>query len=92
MWNGSPGPDAGYSDIVHGSSFVMVAHFVDPAGNGGCGVDSDAIVTYSQSEDVTRPFYANQTRMYGDKQWNPMYFCEAELLADPGLVVTRLVE
>ena len=89
-WNGNPGPAAGYSDIVHGSSFVMAAHFVDPATNGGCPVDADAIVTYSQSEDVTRPFYANQTRMYAEKAWNPMYFCEAELLADPGLVVTRI--
>lgn len=89
-WNGKPGARAGYSDIVHGSSFVMAAHFVDPATNDGCGVDADAIVTYSQSEDVTRPFFADQTRMYSKKQWNPMYFCEAELAADPGLQVTRL--
>jgi acyl-homoserine-lactone acylase len=85
-WHGTAGPQAGYSDIVHGSSFVMAAHFVDPATNDGCGVDADAIVTYSQSEDVTRPFFANQTAMYGEKEWNPMYFCEAELAADPGLV------
>jgi hypothetical protein len=89
-WNGAPGPSAGYSDIVHGSSFVMAAHFVDPAENDGCPVDADAIVTYSQSEDVTRPFHANQTRLYAEKQWNPMYFCEDELAADPGLVVTHL--
>ena len=89
-WNGAPGPNAGYSDVAHGSSFVMAAHFVDPATNHGCPVDADAIVTYSQSEDVTRPFFANQTRMYADKQWNPMYFCDDELAADPGLVVTRI--
>ena len=68
----------------------MAAHFVDPASNGGCPVDADAIVTYSQSEDVTRPFFANETWMYSEKQWNPMYFCEEELAADPGLVVTEL--
>ncbi len=89
-WNGSAGPRAGYSDIVHGSSFVMAAHFVDPATNGGCGVDADAIVTYSQSEDETSPHFADQTRMYSEKRWNPMYFCEPELAADPGLVVTRV--
>jgi acyl-homoserine-lactone acylase len=89
-WNPNPGPSAGYTDIVHGSSFVMAAHFVDPDTNGGCGVDADAIVTYSQSEDVTRPWFANQTRMYGEHEWNPMYFCEAELAADPDLVTTRV--
>ena len=90
VWNGTAGPRAGYSDIVHGSSFVMAAHFVDPATNGGCGVDADAIVTYSQSEDATRPFFADQTRMYGEKEWNPMYFCEEELAADPGLAIRRV--
>lgn len=89
-WNGTAGPDAGYSDVVHGSSFVMAAHFVDPARNDGCGVDADAIVTYSQSEDETRPFFADQTRMYGEKRWNPMYFCERELAADPGLEILRI--
>ncbi len=89
-WNGTAGPRAGYSDIVHGSSFVMAAHFVDPATNGGCPVDADAIVTYSQSEDVTSPHFADQTRMYSEKRWNPMYFCEAELAADPGLEVMRV--
>jgi acyl-homoserine-lactone acylase len=90
VWNGQPGPRAGYSDIVHGSSFVMAAHFVDPATNDGCGVDADAIVTYSQSEDETRPFFANQTAMFGEKQWNPMYFCDAELASDPGLEVVQI--
>lgn len=90
VWHGSAGPDAGYSDIVHGASFVMAAHFVDPATNDGCGVDADAIVTYSQSEDSTSPHFSDQTRMFSDKQWNPMYFCEAELRADPGLVVTHV--
>lgn len=89
-WNGTAGPRAGYSDIVHGSSFVMAAHFVDPATNGGCPIDADAIVTYSQSEDVTSAHFADQTRMYSEKRWNPMYFCEPELAADPGLVVTRV--
>ena len=90
-WDGDASDGAaGYPDVDHGSSFVMAAQFVDPADNGGCPVDADAIVTYSQSEDVTRPYFANQTRMYTDKQWNPMYFCEAELRRDPGLTVTRV--
>lgn len=90
VWNPGPGPRAGYSDIVHGASFVMVAQFVDPATNDGCGVDADALVTYSQSEDLTRPHFADQTRMFSEKAWNPMYFCEAELLADPGLLIKRV--
>lgn len=91
-WDGDPSDgEAGYPDVAHGSSFVMAAQFVDPATNRGCPVDADAIVTYGQSEDVTRPFFADQTRMYAAKQWNPMPFCEAELRRGPDLTVTELV-
>jgi hypothetical protein len=89
VWDGDAADGAaGYPDVPHGSSFVMAAHFVDPATNRGCGVDADAIVTYSQSEDVTRPFYKDQTRMYAEKVWNPMHFCENEIMSDPDLEVT----
>ena len=83
-WDGDPDDDgeSGYPAVNHGSSFVMVAQFVDPATNDGCGVDADAIVTYSQSEDVTSPWFNDQTQMYSVKEWNQMYFCEDEIAAN----------
>lgn len=91
VWRGDPDAGAvGYPELQHGSSFVMAAHFVDPALNDGCPVDADAIVTYSQSEDETRPFFADQTRMYAEKEWNPMYYCESDLAADPGLTIIEV--
>lgn len=73
-------PAAGYTDIFHGSSFVMVVNFVD----GACPVDANAIVTYSQSEDVTSPHFADMTRMFSKKQWNDMPFCEDEVARATG--------
>jgi len=70
-WN----PTAGYPDVSHGSSFIMVVNFVD----GDCPVDANAIVTYSQSEDVTSPHFADMTRMFSNKEWNDMPFCEDEV-------------
>ncbi len=78
-------PAAGYNDIYHGSSFVMVVNFTD----GPC-PDANAIVTYSQSEDVTSPYYNDQTLMYSRKEWNDMHFCESEIAADPNLTVQVL--
>ncbi|MDX1620911.1 MAG: penicillin acylase family protein, partial [Nitriliruptorales bacterium] len=77
-WDGDASDgDAGYPDVDHGSSFVMVAHFVD----GDCPVDADAIVTYSQSENPNSPWFADQTRAYSEKRWNDMPFCESEIAA-----------
>ena len=33
------------------------------------------ITTYSQSPDPTSAFHADQTAMYGDKQWLEVPFC-----------------
>ena len=79
--------DAGYPDVDHGSSFVMVAHFVD----GDCPVDADAIVTYSQSENPYSPWFADQTQNYSDKIWNDMPFCESEI-AGSTVETTELVQ
>ena len=68
---------AGYPDVPHGSSFVMVAHF-----NGTSCPDVHTIVTYSESADRTSPFYADQTRMFSNKQWVTEPYCEAAIAAD----------
>ncbi len=74
----------GWKDVKHGSSFVMAVQFTD-----GCPI-TNAIVTYSQSEDITSPWFKDQTKMFSDQEWNDMHFCEADILADPNLVVTRV--
>nr|AHE14768.1 aculeacin-A acylase [uncultured bacterium] len=70
---------AGYPKVVHGSSFVMVTGFT------AHGPRSRAILTYSQSTDPSSPFFADQTRMYSNKQWVHVPFTEAEIVADPVL-------
>jgi acyl-homoserine-lactone acylase len=86
-WDGDPSDgEAGYPEVTHGSSFVMVAGWKDE----GCPVDASAIVTYSQSDDTTSPHLADQTRLFSEKRFVPMRFCEEDILADPELTVTRV--
>jgi acyl-homoserine-lactone acylase len=81
-WSAAAG---GYPDVPHGSSFVMVAHF-----NGTECPDVHTIVTYSQSTDRTSPYYADQTRMFSNKQWVTEPYCEAAIAADPNLTITKI--
>jgi acyl-homoserine-lactone acylase len=67
-------PAAGYSDIVHGSSFVMVTEFKGKK----CPRDR-SILTYSESDDPTSKHYADQTQMFSQKQWVDPPFCEGEV-------------
>jgi acyl-homoserine-lactone acylase len=65
----------GWPNIPSGSSFVMVTQFTD-----GC-ADDRSIMTYSQSSNPNSPYWADQTRMFSNKQWWDPPFCEAELQA-----------
>jgi acyl-homoserine-lactone acylase len=67
-------PSAGYDDIVHGSSFVMVTAF-----DGDKCPDDRSILTYSESDDPTSKHYADQTRMFSQKQWVDPPFCDEEV-------------
>jgi acyl-homoserine-lactone acylase len=71
-WVGS-GPEPGYPNVPHGSSFVMVTSFT-----GGC-PDDRSILTYSESENPNSPYFADQTRMFSNKEWVDPVFCESEL-------------
>ena len=64
-WTGS-GASPGYNNVPHGSSFVMVAQFT---GDPDCPVDTRTILTYSQSTNPNSPYFADQTRMFSEKQW-----------------------
>jgi acyl-homoserine-lactone acylase len=66
----------GFPDITTGSSFVMAAHLT-----GGC-PESRAILTYSLSANPRSPYYADQTRLFSQKRWLDMLFCEQRLLRE----------
>ena len=87
-WTGS-GPNAGYSNVPHGSSYVMVAQFT---GDENCPVDTRNILTYSQSTNPNSPYFADQTRMFSNKQWVDEAYCESEIAADPNLNVQEISE
>ena len=67
-------PATGYSNIVHGSSFVMVTEF----DSDDCPNDR-SILTYSLSDDETSKHYADQTQMYSQKKWVDPPFCPNEV-------------
>ncbi|MGI8461162.1 MAG: penicillin acylase family protein [Solirubrobacterales bacterium] len=79
-WNGS-----GFREVQHGSSIVMVTSFTD-----GC-PDDRSILTYSLSTNPNSPYYADQTRMFSEKEWVDPPFCPREVRkAEPVEPVERL--
>lgn len=77
--------EGGYTDTTYGSSFVITATW-DAIGK----PRAEAILTYSLSTDPTSPHYADQTQLYSNKQWVPLYMDEASVLANTmtSIVVT----
>ncbi len=69
----------GRYDPYHGASFVMTAAF-DERGR----VRGEAILSYSQSENPRSPHYADQTRLFSQKQFLPMRFSERSIKRDAG--------
>jgi acyl-homoserine-lactone acylase len=68
----------GRYDPFTGTSFVMTAAF-DSSG----AVRGEALLSYSQSENPESPHYADQTRLFSQKQWLPMRFTEQQIRTDP---------
>jgi len=73
-----------YPDVSHGSSFVIAVQFTDKGPRGR------TIMTYSQSANPESPYYADQTRMYSQKKWNPLLWRTDEILSNRNLGVTEL--
>ena len=69
-----------------GSSFVQVVTWND----GPC-PDAATSLTYAQSTDPARPFFADQTDLFSRKQWLPGRFCPEQIRAAPVRDVVRLV-
>ncbi|MBD2858065.1 acylase [Spongiibacter sp. KMU-158] len=65
---------AGYTDVVHGASYVQVVSF-----DGDACPDARTILTYSQSTNPDSPHFADQTRLYSQSGWVRPQFCESEL-------------
>ncbi len=77
----------GYTPIIHGNSYIQVISW-DEDGK----LDPRGILTYSQSQEPESPHYADLTQLYSDGQWIRFPFNEAEIQADPNLVVLELSE
>lgn len=85
----SPAPafgPQGWTTVPHGSSFVYTAQFT----GGNCPVRTRSILTYSQSTNPASPYFADQTRMFSNKQWVNEAYCEDEIAADPNLQMTTI--
>jgi acyl-homoserine-lactone acylase len=80
-------PGQGYPNVPHGSSYVYAAQFT---GDSSCPVDTRSILTYSLSTNPNSPYFADQTRMFSNKEWVDEAYCENEIAADPNLQVTEL--
>jgi acyl-homoserine-lactone acylase len=66
-----------YGEVQSGSSFVMFAE-VDP----DTGPRAQALLSYSQSEDSTSPYYADQTRRFSNSDFITLPYRENEIAAD----------
>ena len=80
-------PPGGYSDVPHGSSFVMATQFTNSR---RCPVRTETFVTYGQSENPDSPHYGDYTRAFSEERWNRVPFCESELSRAPGVKTRRL--
>jgi len=79
--------DKGYTPIIHGNSFMQVISW-DEDGK----LDPRGMLTYSQSQEPESPHYADLTHLYSEGKWIRFPFSEAEIQADPKLVVLELSE
>jgi acyl-homoserine-lactone acylase len=69
-----------------GSSFIQVVSWPR---RGECPVGS-TILSYSESSNPASPHFADQTKLFSNKQWLPDRFCEDQIAADPNLQVTTV--
>ena len=76
----------GYTDVVHGSSYVQAVELTP-----GC-PKARTILTYSQSTDPTSPHFTDQTKLYRDKGWVEPPFCASAIEKDPSLTRTYRAE
>jgi acyl-homoserine-lactone acylase len=65
------------ADPIDGSSYIQAVTW-----NPGVACPQAAtLLTYSQSGNPTSPHYADQTRLFAQRQWVTPYFCAAQVAA-----------
>ncbi len=67
-------PDAGYARNFVGTSFILATTWDDS----DC-PDAFGVLTYSQSTNPGSPHFADLTRLYSEKGWVDLPFCEADI-------------
>jgi acyl-homoserine-lactone acylase len=70
--------------VNYGTSFIMAMQFTPD------GPEARAFLTYSQSDDPSSPYYADQTRLFSNKQWRRILYREDDILADPGIELEQV--
>jgi acyl-homoserine-lactone acylase len=65
----------GYSDVRHGTSFIMATQFK----RGRCPVEAGTFVTYGQTENQSSRHAADYTRAFSRKRWHRVPFCSPEV-------------
>jgi len=94
---GGPGEDGIFNAIAEisppgvtpffgGSSFIQVVTWQPGS---ACPVGS-TILTYSESSNPTSPHFADQTKLFSNKQFLPDRFCPKQIAADPNLTVVTV--
>lgn len=66
--------------VNYGTSFIMCMQFTD------AGPEGRALLSYSQSAEVDSGWFMDQTERFSQKQWRPMLWHEADIVADPNLI------
>lgn len=64
----------GYSNIVHGNSYMQTVTWDDP----DC-PRADVLLSYSQSTDPASAHYSDMTELYSQKKWLVAPYCEAAI-------------
>jgi acyl-homoserine-lactone acylase len=77
--------DPGYS-VVYGTSFIYAIEYTR------AGPVAEAFLTYGQSGDPASPFFADQTRLFSDKQWRTILFSEEAIASDSELREYEIAE
>lgn len=78
-------PGEGFQEPIHGNSYIQVVSWDDEGR-----VVPQAVLTYSQSPHSDSLHHVDQTQLYSEGVWVRLAFTEAEIQADPSLVVLRL--
>ncbi len=79
--------DQGGYLINYGSSYMQMVEYTQRGKP-----RAKALVSYSQSIDPDSPFFSDQTRLFSQSQWRDCLFSEAQIAADPNLIIETVEE